>query len=654
MTLPIPNLDDKTFDQLIQEARKLIPLHAQEWTDHNLHDPGITFLELFAWLTEMQFYQLNRISERHYHKYLKLLGIQPNPAKAARVHVTFSGSGVVPQGCLLVARDPATNEQVFFETESALQVVDAKIRQLIVRANFEYKDITSFNEPNRNFFYAFGENAGDDSCLFIGLDFEPPAISAGGLLNLYIKIFEDDLLIPVGSHGDEPDALIPSVDVQWSCMNGDIDGQDPWIPLEFQGDDLVRRFYRAGIATIALSPGMKKNYLPDYPKKEEYFCYWIRCQVKTGGIKDSFYEIPPRVERILLNTVSATEGKTVVHEYPKKHVSSLPDLTLEIPHMPILYRSMKIQGWEERDDLDASGPEYRHFRVDYEKGLLIFGNGLHGMMPPDDEPIGITYRSCSGRNGNVPARAIQEIQDARPGLSVLNHFPACGGQDAEPLGEAKARARQEMKTPFMAVTAEDYENIARSTPGLRVARAKALNDPGVNKVMVVVVPFSLRDNPVPSHGFMKAVKRHLDIHRLITTYVEVRAPSFTLVSVSATVRMKTGYNADQVRKRCEDNLKGLLCPIQRNAEDNEWSFGRPVCRSDVYECLEGVDGVDGITSLSLHASGNGFLRFAQGDVIIDPSSLVNSGHHIIDIVGGGFDPCRGKGNCEDEGEGKDE
>ena len=54
MSLPVPNLDDKTFEQLIEEARALIPRFAPEWTDHNLHDPGITFMELFAWLAEMK------------------------------------------------------------------------------------------------------------------------------------------------------------------------------------------------------------------------------------------------------------------------------------------------------------------------------------------------------------------------------------------------------------------------------------------------------------------------------------------------------------------------------------------------------------------------------------------------------------------------
>ena len=61
MSLPQPDLDDKTFAALVSEATKLIPRHAPDWTDHNRHDPGITFVELFSWLAEMQQFYLNRV-----------------------------------------------------------------------------------------------------------------------------------------------------------------------------------------------------------------------------------------------------------------------------------------------------------------------------------------------------------------------------------------------------------------------------------------------------------------------------------------------------------------------------------------------------------------------------------------------------------------
>ncbi len=78
MSLPIPNLDDRSFDDLMKEALSLIPIYNKEWTNHNPSDPGITLLELFAWLTEMVIYRINQVPEDNYLTFLKLIGIELN------------------------------------------------------------------------------------------------------------------------------------------------------------------------------------------------------------------------------------------------------------------------------------------------------------------------------------------------------------------------------------------------------------------------------------------------------------------------------------------------------------------------------------------------------------------------------------------------
>lgn len=76
MALPVPNLDDRTFDQLAAEARALIPRHFPQWTDYNSSDPGITLLELFAYLTDAAFYQINRVPERTRQNFAGLVNVQ--------------------------------------------------------------------------------------------------------------------------------------------------------------------------------------------------------------------------------------------------------------------------------------------------------------------------------------------------------------------------------------------------------------------------------------------------------------------------------------------------------------------------------------------------------------------------------------------------
>lgn len=76
MPLPIPDLDDRNFDDLMKEAKSLIPIYNKEWTNHNLSDPGITLLELFAWLCDMLIYRINQIPEENYRRFLELTGIE--------------------------------------------------------------------------------------------------------------------------------------------------------------------------------------------------------------------------------------------------------------------------------------------------------------------------------------------------------------------------------------------------------------------------------------------------------------------------------------------------------------------------------------------------------------------------------------------------
>lgn len=73
MPINLPNLDDRTYQDLVAEALSLIPTYAPEWTNHNPSDPGITLIELFAYLSEMLIYRQNRITDANVRMFLKLL-----------------------------------------------------------------------------------------------------------------------------------------------------------------------------------------------------------------------------------------------------------------------------------------------------------------------------------------------------------------------------------------------------------------------------------------------------------------------------------------------------------------------------------------------------------------------------------------------------
>ena len=90
MSLPVPNLDDRHFQDLVDEAKRRIPRYSPQWTDHNVSDPGITLVELFAWLTEQYLFRLNQVPDKNFITFLDLIGVRLQPAQPAKGDVTFT------------------------------------------------------------------------------------------------------------------------------------------------------------------------------------------------------------------------------------------------------------------------------------------------------------------------------------------------------------------------------------------------------------------------------------------------------------------------------------------------------------------------------------------------------------------------------------
>jgi predicted phage baseplate assembly protein len=89
MSLRSPNLDNRRFADLVEEGRRHIAQSCREWTDLSPGDPGIVILEVFAYLTDILLYRLNRLPEKAYIEFLRLIGVRLHPPAAAGVHLHF-------------------------------------------------------------------------------------------------------------------------------------------------------------------------------------------------------------------------------------------------------------------------------------------------------------------------------------------------------------------------------------------------------------------------------------------------------------------------------------------------------------------------------------------------------------------------------------
>lgn len=135
MSLPVPNLDDRTWKQLVDESIRLIPRYCPEWTNHNPSDPGVTLLELYAWMTEMTLYRLNKVPEKNFLTFLDLIGVRLLPPEPARVVLQFEpAEGVdlmLPKGTQVATLQAGGGDPVTFETVRDLPLLPIQATRVV-------------------------------------------------------------------------------------------------------------------------------------------------------------------------------------------------------------------------------------------------------------------------------------------------------------------------------------------------------------------------------------------------------------------------------------------------------------------------------------------------------------------------------------------
>src|SRR5512138_944422 len=128
MALVAPKLDDRRFQDLVDEAKKRIPYYCKDWTDHNVSDPGVTLIELFAWMVDVLLYRLNQVPDLHYIKFLEMLGVRLNPPIPARAPITFWLTApqdqpvTIPGGTEVASTQTETERSIVFTTDNNLLI----------------------------------------------------------------------------------------------------------------------------------------------------------------------------------------------------------------------------------------------------------------------------------------------------------------------------------------------------------------------------------------------------------------------------------------------------------------------------------------------------------------------------------------------------
>ena len=648
----VPNLDDHTYDSILAEMRARIARYTPEWkpvwTDVNDSDPGITMLQVFAWLSDMLTFRLNRVPDLSYLKFLGLIGIELRPAQPASAEITFpviagfaAPTTIVPLRTQVVAETPGGGPPLVFEAGRSLVALTARLVSLLAYDGYSFSLVTDANEAARGF-QPFGPLANADSALLLGFEYAGP-----------FPRTEFTLFAWVGAEGGSPSAVtcgLPSsaafapATLAWEFWDG-----LSWAGLVLLKDDTLA-FTRTG--EIILSAPETISAKAVLPPESRSLC-WIRARVVKSA-----YERPPRLAAIRTNTMRLVQMETVVDEVLGGSTGRR-DQVFRLANVPVLSGSLVLEidqgsgyeAWTEVDDFFASGPNDPHYTLNRTTGEIRFGDGFNGAIPiaaatnPGANVVATQYRFGGGAKGNVPGGTLDALRNAVPGIDdngVTNLMPSSGGTDEETLDLAKRRAPMALRSRCRAVTGADYEHFAMQAGN--VARAHALplfhpDFPGVRipgAITVVVVPDSDAPAPMPSEGLLRTVCAYLDARRMLTAEVYVVPPTYQKASVAVDAIASDTADLAQVKRDITNRLLDYLHPLRGGEDGLGWPFGGTIYFSRVFGRVLSVAGVDTVARVVVTL--DGLEQPECKDVPVPDGALVYSLAHDVNVgyrAGGG-------------------
>jgi predicted phage baseplate assembly protein len=642
MAIPAPDLDDRRFQQFVDEAKRYVQQSCPEWTDHNVSDPGVTLIETFAHMVDQLVYRLNRVPEKNYLAFLDLLGIRLFPPAAARARVTFWLSApqaetvTLPRGTEVATVSTEFAEATVFATTGELPIVPCGLARLVTRsASGEHVDRTRDLESGKDVPCFQPSPAPGDATLF-GLSAAVPDCAV--VLRLESRVEG------IGVDPRQPPLVWEAWDgAGWAACEVDEDGTGG---LNRPGEVVL---HVPGGHTTSVIAGQRAG--------------WLRCRVTEPVPGQPFYSESPTVREAEAYTIGGTttaEHAETELDAPLGESAGVPGQRFRVPRAPVLLDGDPVvvqvaagEGWEDWsvvEDFGDSRPEDRHVVLDASSGEFLFPPAVreadgslrrYGAVPPKGAVLRVPrYRTGGGRSGNVARGAISVLRSSVPYISTVeNREAATGGVDAETVAEAKLRAPNQLRVQDRAVTAEDHELIARrAAPSL--ARVRCLPVEGeVAAARVLVVPDAVADEGdrlrfeqlVPSDEVLAAVARQLERRRLLGTRLVVEPPRYQGITVVARL---TADDASRVREDALAALYRYLNPLRGGPDGTGWGFGRPVQYGEVFSVLQAVPGVRLVDEIRLFPANP--ITGARGTPVdrldVAPNALVFSHQHQV-VVG---------------------
>jgi predicted phage baseplate assembly protein len=646
MTLPVPNLDDRRFQDLVDDAKRLIALRCPEWSDHNVSDPGVTLIEAFAFMTDELLYRLNRVPDKLHLGFLELIGVELFPPAAARAEVVMWLSAPRPEPVIV----PERTEVGTPRTEDRASIVFSTVEELEI--------------PPRS-----ADSVGSapvEGEAWVG----DPGLRAGPIDAFSAEPLVGDALL-VGASAACP-GLALSIRIDCTVRGVGVDPLDPPIVWEaWTGagwtacdvvDDGTGGLNRTGEVVLIVPRGHTESKIGGQRAG------WLRCRVIEVPEGVPSYSAAPVVRSVALETVGgvvqAVHATTVLDEVLGLS-EGVPGQTFELEARPLLDDGEPLvvevgagSGWERWTEVDTFAgcdADDRVVRVDRTTGEIVFPPAVReadgrlrrfGAVPPKGAPLRVPrYLLGGGAAGNVSAGALSVLRSTVPFVrGAVNRRAAHDGADGETLDEARRRAPLELRTRDRAVTAEDYEHLARrAAPG--IARAQCVPAAGAGDgVRLLVVPTVVAgdDGRIavadlrPSPEVLQAIVDDLDARRPVGARVLVEPPSYQGITVVAKLVARPRAAVESLRRQALVALYRHFDPVIGGADGAGWPFGRPVLAGEVYSVLQALPGTELVDEVLLFGADpvTGKRGEPAQRIALEPDALVFGFEHQVRVVSG--------------------
>lgn len=536
MPITPPRLDDRRFDDLVEELLARVPAHTPEWTPHQIGDPGRTLIELFAWLADTVLYRANLIPERQRLAFLQLLGMPLTPARAAKGLVSLALDEKNPVTSVTLAASARLPGPAPFETLSEVTVLpvigECYYKRALTAA--ERVGMRDMIEGLREFHQIEGEVAAyvttrafaGNMAEHRGIDVARDTADRSLWVALLAARPEDVTAVKSTLSGDGKGRAIMNIGVApaielpasfdelhqagrlehgWWISTHELFRDTPLYSSLQRLADTTGDYIRQGVERLVL-PGDVADFgvlegdarkeanagvgdrppRLDDPDRLSRLVAWLRLRpadrvasmaVSWVGINAVEIEQLRTVRDLVIGQSDGSGDQQFSLSLPVGASVMAESFLLEVEESGRGYVA-----WQSVEDVMVCDRDDAVYRLDKEAGTVRFGDGVRGRIPEPGRRIRVSLmRVGGGVIGNLPAGTLKGIEargldmaPVRRKIKVTQPIDTIGGAAAETVAEAERRIPARLRHGNRAVTGEDFRALAFETPGTAVGRVEVL------------------------------------------------------------------------------------------------------------------------------------------------------------------------------------